>query len=222
MNFFNRIIEAFSGPSDPEQERLQAIKNSVCAIQSVKGEYVRSGHGVFILPDVVVTAWHVLRGGKDPVFINTAGQEAHIKSDGLKKFNAEIDIAIVELDRSLCKTPAIYGDTDEYLKDMKGTLATRFTGAATLHAAGLYEERAAFDYLGNNKGAMRNFKLDIKCGPGYSGSPVFDSRGRVCTLISQGQWDNPLDHANDASWSRNFAGPAPYRFASFIKQSLDI
>lgn len=222
MGWFDALSDIFSDLKDPDADRMNAMKEAVCSIETKKSKGIYGGHGVFILPDVVVTAWHVIKGAKDTVFINGRGEEAGILSGGIKKFNTELDLAIVELDRTLCKKPAIYGDTDAYLNDMKGTLVTRFTGPATAHATGVHTSRMVFDYVVNSKGAMRNFQSEIKCGPGYSGSPVFDSRGRVCTILSQGQWENQNDYDADKSWSKNFAGPAPYRFAGFIKQSLDI
>lgn len=216
--FVKEVLDPAPVLSPEERQRL----DSVCTIEVWSGENGHQGNGVFILPDVVATAWHVLKGAKDPVFINNDGEEARLLSGGIRKFNSELDLAVVELDRSLCRTPVNYGDTDDHLKDMKGTLVTRFTGKATAHKIGMDLSRSTMDSLANRNGAVRNFVSDQLCGPGYSGSPIFDSRGRVCSIITQGQWERQQDFDESNSFSYESAGPAPYRFAGFIKQALDI
>lgn len=178
------------------------------------------GHGAFILPDVVVTSWHVLQGAKDVVIHNSEGVSARIlKGSSLNKRNVDLDLAIAEISRPLTRHPIFYGDTADYLTDMKGFLVHSYTGEASIHKVGIDPTRVLTDLALNGLG--RNFLTDHEIGPGYSGSPVFDSRGRLSSILI-GNLHTEFDNRAAPAGTFSFMGAAPHRLANFIRTTLDI
>lgn len=207
-------------------------------------KYEIKGHGVFIRPNLVLTCWHVLQGNKDLVFSNDAGETASMEfGSRFNRKMEEHDLATVKISRPLSSTPIKIAGNADHLLDRRGTLATRFNGRPGLYNVGVHEDVSAryiresmdelldksvfgrlanaglqgvYTELFNNATGGNNaaYITDKPMRPGYSGSPVFDSRGRLASLVSA----IPAEHVEQGS--RIFYGATPARLKGFIESVL--
>ena len=162
--------------------------------------------GVFLGPKTVLTNWHCVQGGKTVVFEAADGQRANIKRGGVHYKNADLDLALVELDRPIAPDIALLpGRT---LREIgQCWLKTRFNNQSGVHPANL-ETISLFEFkeqggIHFNPQTDMPFVSTAKVQPGYSGSPIFANDGM--TLISVTKSYIPTRTAKAAEeFSRDF------------------
>lgn len=143
------------------------------------------GVGVFLGPKTVLTNWHCVQGGKTVIFEAADGQRANIKRGGAHYKDADLDLALVELDRPIAPDIALLpGRTLSEIGQC--WLKTRFNNQSGVHPATLeqislfeFKERGGIHF---NPQTDMPFVSTTKVQPGYSGSPIFAKDGM--TLIS--------------------------------------
>jgi V8-like Glu-specific endopeptidase len=202
----------------------KTLLDKVCtlALKQANGGRI-GGQGVLIMPDIVLTAWHILEDVPlDQIRIEHAsGKTASIVRSKFNRNHPGLDLATVEISRPLCKSSFEFAKDESAMND--GWLVTNYTGDATIHKAALDFRMAAFDaeYLYPQK---RTFISDIITRAGYSGSPVFDSRGRLSSVVS-GAVSNIIQDSGvrvNGHDPYQFAGASPSRLGWFVRQVLDI
>lgn len=168
-----------------------------------------------------MTAWHVLRGAEHVQVFDADGNVASLQKGGLKKKSDELDLAIVELSSSLHGRPVAYGDDDSGLQDMKGVLVSMFTGKAEFYRTGYDTRWTAWD-LRQFNGRVRTFRSDHETKEGYSGSPVFNGKGHLVTILTAGYKEKFAGMPSPEEGIHNFCAPSAARATTFIKQSLGL
>lgn len=209
--FLNKIL-----PWPSATANLGRMKDSVCALtsyQSIRDGRVNEGNGVFLRRDMILTSLHIVEGAE---IVYATGGDRFIGSTewGRAPYaaDASLDLAILKLKFPMKVRPALLGgDNYDHLADRKGWLVTYFTGEATSHPAG---RDAAFEEAINvpKDIALRcAFSSALEIKKGYSGSPVFDSCGRLSTIACSVLNADPT----------LFFGPTPHRVSAFVRQVLD-
>lgn len=215
----------------------------VCSITGHQSQGNIKGQGVFIKPNLVLTCWHVIEGNKTLVFANQNGEQAEIvRGSRFNRKLEDFDLATVMISRPLSSTPVKLARTDDYLYERTGSLATRFNDKLRIYNVGVHEaginkfmrkevanlfkgtalEETMTDGLKNiySEAARyglpghQTFEVDMEMRPGYSGSPVFDARGRLASLVCGA----PAGAA--IRGSKIFFGPPPEKVADFVKSVL--
>lgn len=209
-----RLKSLFS--SSTPRANIRAMADSVCgltAYESIKGNLARKGHGVVLRSGLVLTCLHVV-GNSEIIYATDAGGRiaASAWKNNIYAYDVDLDLAVVAFDHARIGRPAkIGGDTEEYLNDMRGWLVTRFSGPATAHAIGYHAEFEEALNIPKEIAIRRTYLSDHDIQHGYSGSPIFDSRGRLsslaCALVLS---------------DRNVQGPPPHRLAGFVQKVFDI
>lgn len=163
--------------------------NAVCRIsftgicQGRRG--IGYGNGVFITPSHVLTAWHNLRGQKTSAFTfkNSKDEQARIKTSRHNRFNAETDLALVELDQpigeDLYRRPI-----NQHLLGAKGTQPNMLAGYFIEQAQTSQVKQTS--YFGFSKKSYIALRSEKPLSQGYSGSPIYDQNGDIVSILSYG------------------------------------
>lgn len=183
-----------------------------------------NGHGVLIMPDVVLTSWHVISGSDDMTITNIDGKIAKLVGKSpVNKVNRKLDIAIFEIDRPLTGHPALFASNEDVFKKGGGFVMSNFGRKLEFIAAkvdrlsNVFNRRVAFN--------RQNFELDGRVYPGYSGSPVFDKQGRIVSVVTDAVYRNSRSKgcANeeiDSKGSNICQGPVAQPVAKMIRSAL--
>ena len=181
------------------------------------------GQGVLIRPDLLLTARHVVAKAALTVHNIALESAAVIDSPG-SRFDPLHDIALVRIARPLSSQSLKYAADESGLDDMKATLLTRFNAKAMLEAddvkaspARKQDEFAKWDaYLDRRSFCAELFNVRA----GYSGSPIFNERGEVASLVSSG---NFISENGVELWrhpEKSFGGVLPSALSRFLKNAL--
>ncbi len=177
------------------------------------------GHGVLILPDVVLTSWHVLEGGLDVTFINEGGDRAEIvRKSFYNKKDIPLDIATVELSKPLTNMGALFASDGGDFYGGGGWLAHRFSGSSEAYSVKFSSKYYKAD-MKNRESGIRTFESDQRVFRGYSGSPVFNKKGELASLLTFGRHKS-LKDMESGNGSKIFGGPSPHRLAAFIRKAI--
>ena len=209
----------------------EADLNTLCRIEAKKDGYCSTGCGVMISPRRVLTALHVVSGGKDLTFISPEGRRTFMKrkpDGGVHIIDKDLDLAVIELQASLCEDFALVNfhglektRASRQLFRGRGWLGTMFGGAAKGH-------EVTFDPLMHEVESMHShaiaFQAAVRAEPGYSGSAVFGSDG--CTVVSIATTIAPKRQEMEVQMSQmlggtpkiSFNGPSPDAFSSFMRK----
>jgi len=213
-----------------DRPNLAGLMNSVCSIKSDRKAGLFGGHGVFIMPDVILTSWHLVKQSRNLTIIGPDGREAEmVRGSSFAKRSERLDMATVELSRPLSSSVVIHTDTEMYAQNMKGFLVTAFSGTTKCHKAGVHRDRPLLDELFDNDKDVQHFLCDERVKLGYYGSPVFDARGRLISLVAAIKPVPLTDSTQDQPPSSEYPNGL-YRFrgtraedtASFVRRALDI
>lgn len=199
---------------------LSALMNNVCLVRNHQnGPQDFGGNGVLILPDLLLTSWHIVKGGKDISVTNGEGKTAQLqRGSKLNRKDEELDIAILELSRPLSANIVRLDGAKSCLEKLKGTLMTRYNGQAAQYETGVDATRDGH-CMQSPLQDRNTFLSRIKSCPGYSGSPLFDSEGRLCTVLSGSYPDESW--ANRVGDLYRFLAPPPERVNRFIHRTLE-
>lgn len=195
------------------------LKETVCKTETVKNGKRFGGHGVLLQPDILLTSWHIINGAEKIIVRNGLGEEARPVRGDFNVRDKSLDLAIMELSKPLSRKVAVHTSTDTHLHNMAGFLVTRFTGKATVHKIGIDRSRTILDFQEVASG-QRSYVADIQVGPGYSGSPIFDARGRLGSILAgnaEVMIGNKLVVPENGY---SCFGVSPFRLAAFIQKTL--
>lgn len=214
---FSNLIKAFRATG--AQPSPKDLAKSVCVVAIQKpgtgDKGFALGNGVFLRKDIVLTCLHNIQGADEVLAVNYKGQKAWGQ---MAAYSKDLDSAIIKLDTSLaCKTAEIGGDTEDYLHDMKANMVTYYHGAQRGDALG----KPAIYPVGIDKGVeeglhiphnsiRRTFASSKTITHGYSGSPIYDSRGLLSSLACSVIFNY-----------ETFQGVTPHRLADFVAQALE-
>jgi hypothetical protein len=211
---------------------LREIMRSVCNISSMVASNGMSasyheGIGVFIAPDKVLTAWHVVQGGKSVTFTNSEGETAKFKRGAGAKKMEKFDLAVAVLDRPIGREVCLVPDPDSaaVAKFDKGYLLTRFNRVAAHHRVSVdheANEKAKKSFALNSQ--FLRFKAAVDLRQGYSGSPVVDDNGFVMSVACMVELANTTKVMNGKEAMRlkekSFLGPSARDTAVFLRNAL--
>lgn len=203
--------------------KLSSLLNSVCSVNTSTGAESFGGQGVLVMPDFLLTSWHVIEGAKNVTVTGAQGKSARVvQGSPYNRKSSSLDLAFVELTSPISSDVATFSDTTDHIREMKGFLVTMFTGKAAYHTAGLDSSRVSVDARLMGDGMpIRNFLTTVNTGPGYSGSPVFDSRGKLASVLNgRHKFTDDADFPTPKG-TYSFYGPSPHRMAGFIRHCLD-
>jgi len=190
------------------------------------------GNGVFITPNHVLTALHVISGAQKSglEFKNYAGETAGMLDGGFEKRDAASDLCIVELDKPI--------GAGVYVRPVNKHIAPEIQEGATLgrifsnNIVGNMQvvDDVRLESLSFNSSAgVRDEEIETDAFPlyrleneqiheGHSGSPVLDNSGCVVTFVSL--VSAFVKNAAGLSPSMLFTGPSPKKVADFVDSFL--
>lgn len=202
--------------SDPLPD-LSPLMNSVCQVRGHFPLHDTAGQGVLLLPDVFLTAWHIVRGADRVSVFNAASERALLQPGTTIRKDEDLDLALFELSRPLSGMRVPLGGDKHNLARLKGTLMTRYNGDAAQYAAGV-DPTWAGRRMQDPARKQNSFVSALNSQCGHSGAPLFDSKGRLCTVLHGSYPDGSC--ANRAGNAYRFLAPPPERVAAFIAGSI--
>lgn len=211
-----------------DQPEQAGLTRSICTLNSFNKSSGYTGQGVFLLPDIVLTAWHVVQGARSLTAITPDGRTAEIvRGSPFSKKSETLDLAIVEISRPLSSSVALFSQTERQAMSMKGRLISAFSGFPLSYKAGIDPKALIKE---EQEGiSLRSYLSEAHVRKGYSGSPVFDSTGKLVSIVTK-MTHNPV-HGNNLESPPNeeypqglygFVGPKALATASFIRQALQL
>lgn len=218
--------------STTKDNYLSNIHKSICNISHRKvvakmGGHVYSdkygGHGVFILPDVVLTSWHVISGSEDMTITNSDGETAKlVGKSSSNKFRKDLDIALFEIDRPLTGHPALFASNDDIFRKEGGFVMSNFDSKLEFIPARLDMLSHMFNSFAQKD--TRQFNLDGRVYPGYSGSPILDAQGRIVSVVTHAVYEGGVENSSKEERGKRGSnvckGPAVTPLANLIRRSI--
>lgn len=195
------------------------LKKSVCIVtidqnHKMEGKF-GFGNGVFLRRDLVLTCLHNMEDMDEALITDHKFKKSWAK---IIAEDSDLDSAILQLEKPLHgKSAQIGGDTEDFLRGMDARMVTfyhgrqrgQYIGKPAAYPAGIHQEiedelRIPHDSI------RRTFASSHPVVKGFSGSPIFDSRGRLSSLA--------------CSWIFNdqtLQGVTPHRLAAFIHRTIE-
>jgi serine protease Do len=187
------VLAAVSATGLPRQELLRRVTPSVVhlSIRSARGSQYSSGSGFVISEDGrLATNHHVIAGAHRIVAVFADGKEVEIT--GVRAFDADADVAIVQLDRGhypplkIAAEPAKQGDDIAVMGSPAGlgpSLSEGIVSAVREHGTVTKWDKEGQESWG--------IQITATIAPGSSGSPIVNKDGEVVGL-AVGRWGESL------------------------------
>jgi S1-C subfamily serine protease len=174
----------------------------------------RDGNGVFIAPNLILTARHLFEDASSVALVSTpekanAGLTLQVIAE-----DEELDLAIVKTADPICAEFCHAADASEI--EAPGFLATLLDGQVQIQDAQINRETSAYSLLTTHRATFES-KAIVE--HGHSGGPIFDKKGNVLSVVSGGIRED-VNRARQEGRPQPFLAASPADVIEFVNRAL--